>query len=76
MKTTTLLIIIACTSCASVNSWVTKTPIPSTPVSRADGVPFNVAIADVVRAETEPTKVWGLYDAKGLVDLVDNRSGK
>lgn len=76
MKTVTTLLALTICSCASVNSWITKTPIPSTPVSREGGTPFNVATADVLQAETQPEKVWGLYDAKGLVEIVGSRSSK
>lgn len=72
MKTTALLIALGFTSCATVNSLITKTPIPSTPVQREGGKPFNVATADVLQAEANPDKVWGLYDAKGLAEIVVN----
>lgn len=70
-----LLLVLALPSCATVSSLITKTPIPTTPVAREGGKPFTVATADVLRAETETGKVWGLYDAKGLADVVTN-SGK
>lgn len=74
MKTAALLITIALSSCASINSLITKTPIPTTPVQREGGTPFNVATGDILQAEAAPNKVWGLYDAGGLVEVVRNSS--
>lgn len=74
MKTTALFLALGFTSCATVNSLITKSPIPTTPVQREGGKPFNVATADVLQAEANPDKVWGLYDAKGLADVVRSSS--
>lgn len=72
MKKLTLLTILALPSCASFNSIITKQPIPATPVQREGGKPFNVATADIIQAETQPQKVYGLYDAKALSEIVVN----
>lgn len=68
--TTTALVIAALalaafsTSCAGLLSGVTGQPVPAVPVQRVDGdKPFAVAAADVYQAESQPGKVWGLYDA-------------
>lgn len=57
-------------SCVGVYSGITGAPIPTTPVQRADGTgkPFNVASQDLFRAETQPDKAWGLYDAGAVSD--------
>ncbi len=55
------------TSCAGLGSAITGQPIATVPVQRVEGgVPFEVAASDVLRAETQPGRQWGLYDA-GLV---------
>lgn len=71
-----LLLILVLPSCASVTSLITKQPIPTVPVSRIGGTPFNVASADVSLAESQPTAVWGLYNAGQVVSVVENNSGK
>jgi len=60
--------IFAClSSCASTISAITKQPIPTTPVVRVGGtVPFAVATTDVQRAEADPSRQYGLYDAGAL----------
>lgn len=68
-------------SCVGTYSGLTGQPIPTTPVKRAnvENAPtFNVATADVVRAETEPGKAWGLYNAGAVADAVGQvvESGK
>lgn len=52
-------------SCAGVYAGVTGEPIPTTPVRRVDGTgqAFDVATADVMRAERQPGTAWGLYNA-------------
>jgi hypothetical protein len=83
--TTTALVIAALaitalfTSCAGLLSGVTGQPVPAVPVQRVDGdKPFAVAAADVFQAETQPGKVWGLYDAGAVASVAGQvvESGK
>lgn len=60
---------LALTSCAGVMSGLTGQPVPTVSVSRDDGVEFEVALVDVITAEGQPGKVWGLYDAGQIADL-------
>lgn len=55
-------------SCAGITAGLTGQPVPTTVVQGPNGVPFKVASADVFRAETQPLKFWGLYDAGAVAD--------
>ena len=71
MKTKLTLLavsILALQSCASLESYITKQPIQTTPVQRENGIPFNVATSDIIRAEQQPQKVWALYDTELFVN--------
>lgn len=52
-------------SCAGLGAGLTGQPLHTTTVQRVEGpgVPFEVATSDVVRAETQPGRQWGIYDA-------------
>ncbi len=74
MKTASLLIILALSSCSGVYSGLTGQPIPSTKIKRVEGPAtapeLNVATQDLARAEAYPDTVYGLYDAGRLAKRV------
>lgn len=67
-------------SCAALGSAFTGQPIHATPVQRVDGIPFQVATTDIVKAEISPPEtIWGLYDAgktAAMTSEVISYSGK
>jgi len=75
-----MLVICLLPSCAGIGAGITGQPIRTTPVQRADGSgkPFELASSDLFRAETQPGKAWGLYDAGAVADATGQvvESGK
>lgn len=55
-------------SCAGITSGLTGQPIATVKVQGPSGIPFAVASQDVLRAETQLGKAWGLYDAGAVAD--------
>lgn len=75
MKSIHILLIAACValpSCAGIGSAISGQPIPAVPVKRDGGTPFNVATADVARAELKPGVTWGLYNAGAVASAAAN----
>ena len=67
MKTKLALasLIAASASCVGLTSGLTGQPIVSESVQRSSGTgkAFQVASSDILRAESQPDQVWGLYNA-------------
>lgn len=72
MKLLALLPLLLITSCASdaIFSGITGAPIPSTPVKREGGTPINVVTRNLLHAEANPTRTYGLYDATAVAERV------
>lgn len=92
MKKFLLIPLLSLVSCSGVMSGITGEKIPTVPVQRLakdlnpdpSGKPFNVASADVARAELNPGSTWALYNAGAVAaavsdtkkSSVDSSSGK
>jgi len=72
MKKSNLVLLVALSvalqSCAGITSGLTGQPIATVRVQGPSGIPFAVASQDVLRAETQVGKAWGLYDAGAVAD--------
>lgn len=79
MKALLSLSVICLGSCSGIYSGLTGQPIASAKVKRVEGPAtapeINVALQDLIRAESNPGRVYGLYDASAVADRVGELQG-